>query len=452
MAELTTPPWNLPIVSIDVTRITVVANSDVSWSATRAQQYMALYGIPSGNLIGLPFGTGTVYTQSTPTFSSQVYTPLRAKLAALGGPLIIGPSIPSQWAVPLLTGSSGSWAAGPGSSDVGLWLIMAMAKKFTSLTQVVGATGTGLGGNAFTPYDLLSPSSIVALNPGSVSQFLGGDYTENFTLKDSSGVYQCTVPDQGGLSAALSSERLYVPFGKVGWGGWDLPLVPAETNANIGQLLAQIESNLALSQLYAQTAPLLHSILAIGTSPITEDCAWVQQLKAWGANVKYYYHSADTPPAPFNVTVPISGAVSPWATLSTTGISPPATYTVFMGNVANGEIPNAPWTTNQNPVNGGVALIGGASGGYQNNQWEVSTKQASGTTDGKHREITNANEAVSIWYGVLRGLPLMLARHFLNFSGNGTANAMGDPLWSPFRAAAANTTGQGYKRGYRWIA
>ena len=275
MADLTTPPWNLPIVEIDLSRITVVSNSSVSWSLARTQQYMALYGIPAGNLISLPFGTGTTYTQSTPTFESQIMVPLRAKLIALGGPLIIGPSIPSQWEVPLLTGSSGSWAAGPGSSDVGLWLLMAMAKQFPGLTQVVGASGGALGGNAYTPYDLLSPSSIVALQPGAVSQFLGGDYTETFTLKDSSGVYQCTVPDQGGLSAALSSERLYVPFGKVGWGGWDLPLVPAETNANIGQLLAQIESNLALSQLYAQTAPLLHSILAIGTSPITEDCAWV---------------------------------------------------------------------------------------------------------------------------------------------------------------------------------
>ena len=452
MADLTVPPWNLPITTIDVAQITVVSNSSVSWSLARTQQYCNLYGIPLSNIVSCPFGTGATYLQSTPTFQTQVMNVVRPKLIALGGPLIIGPGIPSQWEVPLLTGSSGSWAAGPGSSDVGLWLIMAMAKKFTSLTQVVGATGGGLGGNAFTPYDLLSPSSVVALQPGAVGQFLGGNFTEVFTLKDSSGVYQCTVPDAGGLNAALSAERTYVPFGKVGWGGWDNPVVPAETDTNIGQLLTQIQNNLANVYLQAKTAPILHTILAAGTAPITEDCAWVQQLKAWGANVKYYYHSADTPPAPFNVTVPISGAVAPWATLSTTGISPPATYTVFSGNVANGEIPNAPWTTNQNPQPGGVALIGGASGGYQNNQWEVSTKQAAGTTDGKHREVTNLNEAVSIWYGVLRGLPLMLARHFLDFSGNGTANAMGDPLWTPFRAPPAGQAGTGYKRGYRWVA
>ena len=95
MAILTTPPWNLPVIDVDVTRITVVANSDVSWSATRCLQYMALYGIPSGNLISLPFGTGYQYAPAnTATFKSSVYDPLRVKLLALGGTLIVGAGVP----------------------------------------------------------------------------------------------------------------------------------------------------------------------------------------------------------------------------------------------------------------------------------------------------------------------------------------------------------------------
>ena len=455
MAILTTPPWNLPVIDVDVTRITVVANSNVSWSATRCLQYMALYGIPSGNLISLPFGTDHQYAPaSTATFKSAVYDPLRVKLLALGGTLIVGAGVPCDYVTKILNTPGPPWTSGPATAAVSLWQLLAQAKLWTNITEVVAAAGGGLGGNDYDAYDLKNSTTVVALNPGTIDQFLGGSYTETFELQDGGPNYVVTVPDSSGLSAAVAPERLYVPYGKFGWGGWDVPITAPETDTTIGLLLNAITAALALPQQRAQTSPWLHSIAASGSSGIECDCAWVQQCKAWGMDVDYYFYGGGTPPPPFTSTVSLAGAVYPWATIQA-GLSPAQQmkYVVQAGNTANGDVPNYPWLTNQAPLPGGVSLISGPSAGYQWNIWGVGGQYATGgVTDARHRNTIAIQEQPSTWYGLLRGLPLMLARHFQNFGSQGTTQAMGDPLWNPFREAPVPDQGQGYKRGYRWIA
>ncbi len=92
--------------ALEPDQILVIANSDVAASAGIAQYYCAKRGVPIGNILALPLGTGLSETITRGNYEKQVVEPIRKKLS---GPEFAGKirCLLTTYGVPVKVGRRG---------------------------------------------------------------------------------------------------------------------------------------------------------------------------------------------------------------------------------------------------------------------------------------------------------------------------------------------------------
>jgi hypothetical protein len=454
--NLSAPPWTEPLPAIDYGRILVVDNSDLAWCRPRNLEYAAIYNIPAANVLSLPFGTnlGGYQPASDAVFLSTVVRPLQAKMDELQPSMVIfGAGVPARCVFYIREGGPAPIPFNVSATTLGtagLWLALMEARRIRGLEAITSgsafaqATGTAVleelltinGQTYFTiPYQAPTPlGDVLAGDPNNTT----GAFRE-YSLRG--GIVTIKVPTVAGLESAMSGNRPDMPFGKFGWGDiWQRG--PYEDDAVIGQLLDRIRVAKNLGQPYGpqqdpfppRKRPILMSLRGSAESTVDDDCAWCLLMKDWGLDVKYYYHNS-APNPPYDTLLPESGAVCTWAQWQA-GLSPIQSVSWHLGCCENDEIFQSPRLAMENNLAyraGSHSTVVAQSTGNEWNVRAISERTAiAGTTDIAHRNGTQVWNDFSIWHGLLRGLPYILATHCRQLAGNGTGVAIGDPLWAPF--------------------
>lgn len=415
---------------LDVTKLIVVANSDVAWSLRTCQYYCQQRGIPETNILSCALGSNN--TTWTPTDNAQIvtsyFTPVRTKLASISRPqgILLGPGVPSRvkWKDFWLFVTD-QYVKQDGVNDYG----------YPSMSELAGYTRSKTEADFETwgvRADVTQTNFILVDDVTRISPILGYSY-DFLGEANTAARYEEYVMPAGGTSShrrtpEADTQKLggtlnkFVPVGRIGWTAWS-PYGVTESEATVRRAIDNAtKASRTYNSASIKALPILVSLYNTSSDEHTYWSAQGKMLRDRGYNVKWAYNENQTPSVNAEANLPAAGASYTNADNITD-----FEYYLHIGTVTNHYADTNP--NSWKPVLGASSVLF-ASFGYSQAIYDLANKDGavSGITAFTHWTAGTSN--MGIVHNLLRGFSYLEASYFAGTTG--LYVPCGDPLYAPF--------------------